>query len=98
MPEDQIQALDFWWVEAVESDRLLRLRAEMKVPGLAWLQFAAEPITGGQTRLTQTAFFAPKGLFGWLYWYGLYPIHSLVFSGLVRKTGGRAEELASFRA
>ena len=91
-------AVDFWRVEAVEPDHLLRLRAEMKVPGLAWLQFAAEPITGGQTRLTQTAFFAPKGLFGWLYWYGLYPIHSLVFSGLVRKTGGRAEELASFRA
>jgi uncharacterized protein YbjT (DUF2867 family) len=91
-------AVDFWRVEAVEDNRLLRLRAEMKVPGLAWLQFAAEPINGGQTRLTQTAFFAPKGLFGWLYWYGLYPIHSLVFSGLVRKTGERAEQLASFRA
>jgi uncharacterized protein YbjT (DUF2867 family) len=88
-------AVDFWRVEAVEDNRLLRLRAEMKVPGLAWLQFAAEPINGGQTRLTQTAFFAPKGLLGWLYWYGLYPIHSLVFSGLVRKTGERAEELAS---
>jgi uncharacterized protein YbjT (DUF2867 family) len=91
-------AVDFWRVEAVEENQLLRLRAEMKVPGLAWLQFAAEPINGGQTRLTQTAFFAPKGLFGWLYWYGLYPIHGLVFSGLVRKTGERAEELASFRA
>jgi uncharacterized protein YbjT (DUF2867 family)/uncharacterized protein YndB with AHSA1/START domain len=91
-------AVDFWRVEAVEENRLLRLRAEMKVPGLAWLQFAAEPINGGQTRLTQTAFFAPKGLFGWLYWYGLYPIHGLIFSGLVRKIAERAEELASFRA
>jgi uncharacterized protein YbjT (DUF2867 family) len=89
-------AVDFWRVEAVEENRLLRLRAEMKVPGLAWLQFAAEPINGGQTRLTQTAFFAPKGLFGWLYWYGLYPIHSLIFSGLVRKMGERARQLAEY--
>jgi uncharacterized protein YbjT (DUF2867 family) len=87
-------AVDFWRVEAVEENRLLRLRAEMKVPGLAWLQFTAEPIDGGRTRLTQTAFFAPKGLFGWLYWYGLYPIHGLIFSGLVRKLGARAEQLA----
>jgi uncharacterized protein YbjT (DUF2867 family) len=86
-------AVDFWRVEAVEKNRLLRLRAEMKVPGLAWLQFTAEPINSSQARLTQTAFFAPKGLFGWLYWYGLYPIHSLIFSGLVRKLGERAEQL-----
>ena len=86
-------AVDFWRVEAVEDNRLLRLRAEMKVPGLAWLQFAAEPINEGQTRLTQTAFFAPKGLFGWLYWYGLYPIHSLIFSGLIRKIAEYAERL-----
>lgn len=87
-------AVDFWRVEAVEENRLLRLRAEMKLPGLAWLQFAVEPIGEGQTRLTQTAFFAPKGLSGWLYWYGLYPIHSLVFSGMARKVGERAGQLA----
>lgn len=86
-------AVDFWRVEAVEENQLLRLRAEMKVPGLAWLQFAAEPLNQEQTRLTQTAFFAPKGLFGWLYWYGLYPIHSLIFSGLVRRVAERAERL-----
>jgi uncharacterized protein YbjT (DUF2867 family) len=86
-------AVDFWRVEAVEENRLLRLRAEMKVPGLAWLQFSVGPIDDNQTRLTQTAFFAPKGLFGWLYWYGLYPIHGLIFSGLVRKIGERAERL-----
>ncbi len=85
-------AVDFWRVEAVEENRLLRLRAEMKVPGRAWLQFSVEPIDDAQTRLTQTAFFAPKGLFGWLYWYGLYPIHGLIFSGLVRKIGERAEQ------
>jgi hypothetical protein len=77
-------ALDFWRVEAVEPDRLLRLRAEMKVPGLAWLQFKAEPLEDGSTQLIQTAFFAPKGLFGLLYWYGLYPLHSLIFSGMIR--------------
>ncbi len=87
-------AVDFWRVEAVEENRLLRLRAEMKVPGLAWLQFVVEPINANQSRLTQTAFFAPKGLFGLLYWYGLYPIHGLIFSGLIRKIAERARQLA----
>lgn len=86
-------ALDFWRVEAVEPDRLLRLRAEMKVPGLAWLQFQAEPIEAGRTRLVQTAFFAPKGLAGLLYWYLLYPVHGLIFSGLIRRLAQLAEEL-----
>jgi hypothetical protein len=84
-------ALDFWRVEAIETDRLLRLRAEMKVPGSAWLQFRAEPLEQERTQLVQTAFFAPKGLLGWLYWYGLYPLHSLIFSGLIRALAERAE-------
>ena len=78
-------ALDFWRVEMVEPDRLIRLRAEMKVPGRAWLEFQALPQPGGQTLLSQTAFFEPKGLLGLLYWYVLYPIHSLIFSGLIRR-------------
>ncbi len=86
-------ALDFWRVEAVEADRLLRLRAEMKVPGRAWLQFKAESLEEGSTQLIQTAFFAPKGLFGLLYWYILYPLHSLIFSGMIRKLAQRAEKL-----
>ena len=86
-------ALDFWRVEAVESNRLLRLRAEMKVPGLAWLQFQAQLQPDGQTLLTQTAFFAPKGLFGWLYWYLLYPLHSLIFSGMIDAIAARAKNL-----
>ncbi|MFN8473223.1 MAG: SDR family oxidoreductase [Anaerolineae bacterium] len=85
-------ALDFWRVEAVEPDRLLRLRAEMKVPGQAWLQFQARPQADGETLLSQTAFFAPKGLSGWLYWYALYPIHGLIFSGMIRKVAEGAEE------
>ncbi|MBK8034647.1 MAG: SDR family oxidoreductase [Chloroflexi bacterium] len=88
-------ALDFWRVEAVERDKLLRLRAEMKVPGLAWLQFKAEPLEDGNTHLIQTAFFAPKGLFGLLYWYILYPLHSLIFSGMIRKLAQRAEDLTA---
>ncbi|MDP1571302.1 MAG: SDR family oxidoreductase [Vicinamibacterales bacterium] len=85
-------ALDFWRVEAVEPGTLLRLRAEMKVPGRAWLQFQAAPQPDGGTLLTQTAFFAPKGLFGWLYWYALYPIHGLVFGGMIARLAERATD------
>jgi uncharacterized protein YbjT (DUF2867 family) len=84
-------AVDFWRVEAVEQDHLLRLRAEMKVPGRAWLQFECAPAEEGGSVLIQTAFFAPKGLFGWLYWYALYPIHGLIFSGMIHAIGRRAE-------
>ena len=82
--------LDFWRVERVEPGRLVRLRAEMRVPGRAWLEFRALPQPAGKTLLTQTAFFEPKGLFGLLYWYALYPIHSLIFSGLIRRVGDLA--------
>ena len=85
-------ALDFWRVEAIESDSLLRLRAEMKVPGLAWLQFQAEKIDDSQTRLLQTALFDPKGLFGFLYWYLLYPIHGFIFGSMINKLGELAEQ------
>jgi len=78
-------ALDFWRVEAVETGRLLRLRAEMRVPGRAWLEFQATAQPDGSTLLTQTAFFEPQGLSGLLYWYLLYPVHRLIFSGLIRK-------------
>lgn len=80
-------SLDFWRVEAVEPGRLIRLRAEMRVPGRAWLQYEAVTEADGVTRLRQTAFFEPKGLGGLLYWYALYPIHGLIFSGLIRRIG-----------
>lgn len=86
-------ALDFWRVEALEPGRLLRLRAEMKVPGKAWLQFQVNAHGEEQARLSQTAFFAPKGLMGWLYWYALYPLHGLVFSGLIDRIARRAAAL-----
>lgn len=87
------ESLDFWRVEAVEPGRLLRLRAEMKVPGKAWLQFQSLPAEGGATLLTQTAYFAPRGLSGFVYWYALYPIHTFIFSGLIRRVAARAGQL-----
>jgi uncharacterized protein YbjT (DUF2867 family) len=77
-------AVDFWRVEAVEPPRLLRLRAEMKLSGQAWLQWETTPENGG-TRLVQSALFAPKGLSGILYWKALYPAHKIIFSGMVRR-------------
>ncbi len=83
-------ALDFWRVEAVEPGQLLRLRAEMKVPGKAWLQLRVSAQGDQQAHLSQTAFFAPKGLMGWLYWYALYPLHGMIFSGLIDQIARRA--------
>jgi hypothetical protein len=83
-------ALDFWRVEAVEPDRLLRLRAEMKVPGAAWLQFETLPRSGGGTLLVQTAYFAPRGVPGLAYWYALLPVHSRIFSGMIAALAAEA--------
>jgi hypothetical protein len=83
-------SLDFWRVEMVQPGKLIRLRAEMKVPGRAWLEFEARSEAPGQTLLLQTAFFDPKGLLGLLYWYVLYPIHGLIFSGLARRIADSA--------
>jgi uncharacterized protein YbjT (DUF2867 family) len=87
-------AVDFWRVEAVEERSdfyLLRLRSEMKLPGEAWLQFESPVDQNGETRLIQTAFFAPKGFFGLLYWYVLYPMHSQIFSGMLRRIKEEAQ-------
>jgi len=87
-------AVDFWRVEEIRRPAILRLRAEMKVPGRAWLQYEVKPTEGG-SRLVQTAFFEPKGLPGLAYWYGLYPIHGLIFRGTVRVLGERATRAGS---
>ena len=76
--------VDFWRVEAVEPNRLLRLRAEMKLPGRAWLQFEVDGGIGGST-IRQTAVFDPVGLPGAVYWYGLFPLHSWMFAGMLRR-------------
>jgi uncharacterized protein YbjT (DUF2867 family) len=83
-------ALDFWRVEHLTPGMKLRLRAEMKVPGRAWLQFEVKSKPGGGATLIQTAIFAPKGLTGLLYWYLLYPIHAWIFSGMIRAIERRA--------
>ena len=88
------ESLDFWRVEAVEVDRLIRLRAEMKLPGKAWLEFESIPQSDGKTLLAQNAYFAPRGLAGFLYWYFLYPMHSFIFSGLIRKVAEQAQSFA----
>ena len=83
--------LDFWRVEDIEENKFLRLRAEMKVPGKAWLQYNVEAIGERETLLTQTAFYEPRGLFGFLYWYALYVPHLLIFPGMLRSLAKVAE-------
>lgn len=94
-PETPIvgDTLDFWRVEAYEPKRLLRLYAEMKVPGRAWLQFEVEPTELG-SRIRQTAIFEPRGLVGPLYWYSLYAVHNIMFDGMLRRIAERAAATA----
>lgn len=83
---DQIRigdAVDFWRVEKFEDNKLLRLAAEMKVPGRAWLEFEVTERAGIST-VRQTAIFDPVGLFGIVYWYSLFPLHEFVFGGMLR--------------
>jgi len=85
-------AVDFWRVEALEA-RLLRLRAEMQLPGRAWLQFEVEALDDREgSRLVQTVFFEPKGLTGTLYWQLVRPAHGLLFGGLLRALKQRIEQ------
>jgi uncharacterized protein YbjT (DUF2867 family) len=81
------EALDFWRVTGFERNRRLSLRGEMKLPGEALLDFAIEPAAssagGPRSRLTQTARFQPRGLWGLAYWYGVLPLHGIVFRGML---------------
>ncbi len=86
--------VDFWRVESWEPGRRVRLQAEMKLPGRAWLEFEVEPIDGG-SRIHQSAVFDPLGLTGRLYWYVLYPAHVLIFAGMLRRIAARAKEEAA---
>lgn len=86
--------VDFWRVEAVEPDRLLRLRAEMKLPGRAWLQFEVEP-DGSGSRIIQTAMYDPVGLFGLIYWYAIWPLHEAIFRGMLRRIALKAAQAQS---
>jgi hypothetical protein len=84
--------LDWWRVEKIETDCVLLLSAEMKVPGRAWLKFEISPKdVSGNVTITQTAIFDPKGLFGLIYWYSLYLIHLAIFSGMLKEIGSLAK-------
>ncbi len=89
------EALDFWRVTGLDRPRRLALRAEMKLPGEALLEFTIEPIDGAsdRVRLTQTARFIPKGLLGLAYWYAVLPAHHFVFNGMLRGIKRAGEHL-----
>ncbi len=87
--------LDFWRVEALVQDNLIRLRAEMRLPGDAWLQWQVEPDENGAV-ITQTARFHPRGLLGRLYWISVAPFHRFIFPGLLAGICGDAERLHGF--
>lgn len=97
------EPIDFWRVEALErptgpgSTGLLRLRAEMKVPGEAWLEYRIEPDRDGGCILEQHARFHPRGLWGRVYWYGLVPVHAFMFPRMARRIARDAETLAGTR-
>ncbi|MGN8129895.1 SDR family oxidoreductase [Paenarthrobacter sp. 22069] len=87
------EVVDWWRVERIERGRLLRLRAEMRAPGRAWLELSVEP-DGGGSRYRQRAIFFPKGLSGRLYWLAVLPFHSLIFPAMARNITTAAQKLA----
>jgi hypothetical protein len=89
------EALDFWRVVGYERDRRLALRAEMKLPGEALLEFRIEPRGARQCTLQQVALFQPRGLFGLLYWYVVAPLHSIVFRGMLLGIQREALQIAA---
>lgn len=80
-------------IEEVDRPCLLRLRAEMKVPGRAWLQYEARE-EEGRTRLIQAALFEPHGLSGWIYWWAMYPAHQFIFDQMIDRLATLAETRA----
>ncbi|GGV31283.1 SDR family oxidoreductase [Streptomyces spectabilis] len=84
-------SLDFWRVEEIERGRLLRLRAEMRLPGLAWLEMRVDDDGAGDVRYRQRALFHPHGLLGQLYWWSVSPFHAVVFGGMARNIVRAAE-------
>ena len=77
--------LDFWRVEEIKYHRQLLLRAEMKLPGYAWLEFRVDPISGDKNRLSVTAYYKTKGLWGRAYWYIFLPFHHFIFNDLIKQ-------------
>jgi uncharacterized protein YbjT (DUF2867 family) len=90
-------ALDFWRVESMEKGTSLRLRAEMKLPGRAWLEFRIDPTPEGTSTLHQRAVFFPHGLGGRLYWLAVMPLHGIVFAGMATAMARKAEDASATR-
>ncbi|MFD4549885.1 SDR family oxidoreductase [Streptomyces sp. NPDC058466] len=88
-------SLDFWRVEEIAPGHLLRLRAEMRLPGLAWLEMYAEIGDDGRTRYRQRALFHPRGLLGHAYWWSVSPFHAVVFGGMARNIAKAATQGAA---
>ncbi|MEV4120734.1 SDR family oxidoreductase [Micromonospora sp. NPDC049645] len=86
------EALDFWRVEEIVPGELLRLRAEMRLPGRAWLEMRVLPADGGRSRYQQRAVFLPRGLAGHAYWGSVAPFHAVVFGGMARNIARNAEQ------
>jgi hypothetical protein len=86
------ETIDFWRVEERRDRELLRLRAEMRVPGLAWLELGVRH-QDGETTYVQRALFHPRGLLGHLYWWSVAPFHGIVFGGMARNIARAAEQL-----
>ncbi|ACL39288.1 NmrA family protein [Pseudarthrobacter chlorophenolicus A6] len=87
------EVVDWWRVESIDRGKLLRLRAEMRAPGRAWLELSVEP-DGDGSRYRQRAIFFPKGLSGRLYWLAVLPFHSFIFPAMARNITAAAQELA----
>ncbi|AYA15798.1 DUF2867 domain-containing protein [Streptomyces alfalfae] len=87
-------SLDFWRVEEIEPGRMLRLRAEMRLPGLAWLEMYADRDPAGRVHYRQQAFFHPHGLLGHAYWWSVSPFHAVVFGGMARNIARAASREA----
>ncbi len=85
--------LDYYRVEALEQNRLMRLKAELKAPGLGWMEWRIAPQPEEEALLSQIAYFAPRGVSGFLYWYLLLPVHRLVFTGLIKAITRRASDI-----
>lgn len=89
------ETVDFWRVERCDREKLLRLRAEMKLPGLAWLDLIVDQNTSGQTVYKQRATYRPRGLLGHAYWWAVAPFHFFVFGFMVRRIPAKAEQLST---
>ncbi len=88
-------AVDFWRVDAYKPGHLLRLRAEMRLPGTAWLEFEVESLDNGRSRFKQSAFFEPRGLLGYIYWYSVAVFHGLIFGNMATRIVRTAEQLST---